>query len=80
LGRAETLLEAGRTLGSLESSNKARALASEVVHRARAQRHYATGCDSGPYISSFHQGMAGVAYQLLRIARPEESPSVLLWR
>jgi type 2 lantibiotic biosynthesis protein LanM len=80
LGRTETLLEAGRVLNDSEPRDRARALASEVVLRARSEGHYSTGCDSGPYIPSFHQGMAGIAYQLLRVAKPDETPSVLLWQ
>jgi type 2 lantibiotic biosynthesis protein LanM len=79
LGRVELLLEAGRRLGYKTEERRARELASKVVRRARKRGHFLVGPETGIYMPSFHQGMAGVGYQLLRLARPDELPSVLLW-
>jgi len=72
LGRAETLMLAGR-------AHEARRLAAAVVARARNMGQYRLGGESTLYISSFHQGMAGIGYILLRIARPDQLPCLLLW-
>jgi type 2 lantibiotic biosynthesis protein LanM len=79
LGRAEALLTAGRTLGRDDWQSEARRLTSAVVRRARQNGRYGLGWSAGPYIPSFHQGMAGIGYQFLRMARPDRVPSVLLW-
>ncbi|MEZ5403194.1 MAG: type 2 lanthipeptide synthetase LanM family protein [Bryobacteraceae bacterium] len=79
LGRAETLLVAASTLGRPEYAEHARLLAQHVVNRARRLGQYQLGWNAGPYIPSFHQGMAGIGYQLLRLAHPGRLPSILLW-
>ena len=79
LGRAELLLEAGRRLGDKFRERQARKLTSKVLRRARKQGHFALGPETGLYMPSFHQGMAGIGYQLLRLARPDQLSSILLW-
>lgn len=74
LGRAETMLMAGQA-----RLQEARELAGKVIARARQRGRYALGWDSGPYIPSFHQGMAGAGYQFLRLAMPGKLPSILAW-
>jgi len=32
-----------------------------------------------PYLASFHQGMAAIGYEFLRLATPASLPSLLLW-
>lgn len=73
LGRTELLLEAG---GNQE---EAAATASRTVKAARARGHYRLNWSEQYFWSSFHQGMAGIGYQLLRVAQPELLPSVLRW-
>ena len=53
-------------------------LASQVVARAEEKGHYGYGpiLDFHP---GFFQGASGIGYQLLRLAYPEQLPSVLLW-
>ena len=36
--------------------------------------------ESSSNIPGFYQGLAGIGYELLRLAHPMELPSVLLWR
>jgi len=76
-GRVDLLLTAAQKLDESAWRNKAVELASSVIQRARTSGHYAMG--SRQYSCSFHQGMAGIGYQLLRLARPAQFPSVLLW-
>lgn len=77
LGRIELLLEASDRLAKPEHLNRARQIGAAVVDRARKVGQYAVGVRNGIFLPSFHQGMAGVGYQLLRLARPGQLPSVL---
>lgn len=81
LGRAEILLSAGQRLSRPELEEAARARAWRTVTRAE---------QSGGFLShpmlpkqvdnpGFFQGTAGIGYELLRMARPDQLPSVLLW-
>ena len=79
LGRADVLLTAGMRLGRSEYVEHAMTVTSTVVDRARSAGHYLIGWDKSAFVSSFHQGMSGVGYQLLRTARPDTFHSVLLW-
>jgi lantibiotic modifying enzyme len=79
-GRAEALFLGGRILSMPEYEKQALSLTQRAVDRARATGHYGLGWDSGLYIPSFHQGMSGIGYQLLRFAEPEQIPCALLWQ
>ncbi len=79
LGRAELLLEAGRRRGCKAQEKQAKELADKVLRRAKRRGHFSLGPETGICMPSFHQGMAGIGYQLLRLARPDQLPSVLLW-
>ena len=79
LGRLELLVQASQKLGKPEWLDTARKIGACVVERAVKQGGYGTGVKSGIYIPSFHQGMAGVGYQLLRLAHPDKVASVLCW-
>ena len=79
MGRAETLLVAGRKLGMEEFAKQAANLAEAVLERARRRHQYSLGWDQGPYLAPFHQGASGIGYQFLRLAHPDKFPSVLLW-
>jgi lantibiotic modifying enzyme len=73
LGRAELLvaLHDDRAIGH----------ASAVVERARVSGGYRLSGRSGAdfFDPSLFQGLAGIGYELLRIARPAEVASVLIW-
>lgn len=79
LGRIEVLAQAAQKLGRADCLRQARVLGHLVVRRAGQNGRYAVGIRNGIYIPSFHQGMAGVGYQLLRLAKPEQVPSALCW-
>jgi lantibiotic modifying enzyme len=79
LGRVEFLLTAAGQLAEPAWNEKAIELGSAVVQKARQSGHYGMGTNSVLFLSSFHQGMAGIGYQMLRLARPDRFPAVLLW-
>jgi lantibiotic modifying enzyme len=78
MGRVEFLFTAGRKLNRPELVEAAMKLASSVVARAEEKGHYGYGTilDFHP---GFFQGASGIGYQLLRLAYPDQLPSVLLW-
>ncbi|MCC7044010.1 MAG: type 2 lantipeptide synthetase LanM family protein [Acidobacteria bacterium] len=79
LGRADVLLVAGEQLGRADAVDAARALAVRVVDRARRRGHFklsGAGTDYRVFDPGFFQGLSGVGYELLRLARPSGLPSV----
>ena len=80
LGRLDVLLEAHRVLGEGQCLDRARQLAKAVVVRAAERGGYVVGPQTGIYVPSLYQGMAGVGYQLLRVANPSAYPSVLCFQ
>jgi type 2 lantibiotic biosynthesis protein LanM len=78
LGRTELFLNVPVSR-SRDGQSYARAVSDAVVRRARASNGYRLGTDTNLYIPSFHQGMSGIGYQLLRTVHPE-LPSVLSWQ
>jgi len=79
LGRIELLIEASSHLGRPELLSHARQIGSSVLHRADSNGRFMVGIPNGIYVPSLHQGMAGVGYQFLRLAKPDQVPSVLSW-
>lgn len=82
LGRAELFLVAGLLLKRNELTEIAQKQAAYVVNRAKKTGYFQIfpGNFRGIYNPGFFQGMAGIGYQLLRLAYPQEIPSVLLWK
>ncbi|MGZ4853707.1 MAG: lanthionine synthetase LanC family protein, partial [Candidatus Angelobacter sp.] len=80
MGRVELFLCAGALFGSSAYMEKAVQIGTSVVRRAQIHGHYALGTDRSFSSPSFHQGTAGIGYQLLRLASPQSLPSVLLWQ
>jgi len=78
MGRVEFLLTAGSKLNRPELLELAMQLANQVIARAKSQGHYGYGriLDFHP---GFFQGAAGIGYELLRLAYPDQLPSVILW-
>jgi type 2 lantibiotic biosynthesis protein LanM len=78
MGRVEFLLTASRKLSRPELLEDAMQIASQVVARANQKGHFGYG----PILTfhpGFFQGAAGIGYELLRLAYPDQLPSVLLW-
>jgi type 2 lantibiotic biosynthesis protein LanM len=79
MGRVETLVVAGKELGDPAYQQQAQEMASSILRRSRQVGSYALGWKKAPYLASFHQGMAGIGYEFLRLAAPASLPSLLLW-
>jgi type 2 lantibiotic biosynthesis protein LanM len=79
-GRIELLLTAGSRLDRPGLVDQARQEAYERINRARIDGlHLMHQLPRGLALPGFLQGSAGVGYQLLRLARPDELPLALLW-
>jgi lantibiotic modifying enzyme len=81
MGRAELLLSAGQRLARPELEEEARANAWRVVSRAERTGGFVLHpmLPKQVHNPGFFQGTAGIGYELLRMARPDLLPSVLLW-
>jgi type 2 lantibiotic biosynthesis protein LanM len=81
MGRAEVLLASGRRLSRPELEEAARERAWRVVTRAERTDGFALHPMLPKQVDNpgFFQGTAGIGYELLRMARPDLLPSVLLW-
>jgi type 2 lantibiotic biosynthesis protein LanM len=79
MGRVETLAVAAKELGDTAYLKQAQMMASTVLRRSQPPGSYALGWKKAPYLASFHQGMAGIGYEYLRLAAPATLPSLLLW-
>jgi lantibiotic modifying enzyme len=79
MGRVETLVVAAKMLGDPSYLQEARRMWSAILRRSQPSGSYALGWKKAPYLASFHQGMAGIGYEFLRLAAPDSLPSLLLW-
>lgn len=82
LGRADVLLTASISLLRPDLSAAARRTAWQVLSRAQQRGSFALNNPLPRWMQSldFFQGMAGIGYEFLRIAYPNQLPSVLLWQ
>jgi type 2 lantibiotic biosynthesis protein LanM len=78
LGRVEFLFTAARKLCESQLRDIAMVQAAQIVKRAEQMGTFgyplSLGCNPG-----FFLGAAGIGYELLRLAYPDQLPSVLLW-
>lgn len=81
LGRTELLLAAGERLSRPELTEAARTYAWRALTRAERAGGFVLDPLLPKQVSSpgFFRGTAGIGYELLRMARPELLPSVLMW-
>jgi type 2 lantibiotic biosynthesis protein LanM len=81
LGRTELLLVAGTRQRRPDLIEAARRRVQAVASRAEAEGGFWLHeyLPRAIYAPGFFMGMAGIGYQLLRVARPDAVPSVLLW-
>lgn len=79
--RAELALTAGLRLGRPALIERARQVAAGVLARARRDGRFSlvAGLPREVATPGLFQGTAGIGYTLLRLARPERVPSLLLW-
>jgi type 2 lantibiotic biosynthesis protein LanM len=80
-GRLELLVAASQRLGQPQLLEMARQWASVLVHRAsqRGGFRLLAQLPRQAYNPGLFQGIAGIGYELLRVAFPERVPSILLW-
>ncbi len=80
-GRIELALTAGLRLGRSALIERARQVAAGVLVRARRNGQFSlvAGLPREVATPGLFQGTAGMGYTLLRLARPELVPSLLLW-
>jgi len=80
MGRIEVLLEAALRLQNPRLLDTARSLATRLVLRGRTDGRYRISAARGSraYSPALFQGEAGIGYTLLRLARPESLPCLLL--
>lgn len=78
LGRVEFLFATGRKLSRPELVEIAMQQATQVVAGAKQRGHFNYGL-SLTFHPGFFQGASGIGYELLRLAYPDQLPSVLLW-
>jgi lantibiotic modifying enzyme len=80
LGRVEILLYAAQRLGRPDLLEEAYSLTAKVLRRARSKGRF--GWTQDPTVDtfdpSFFTGAAGVGYTLLRLAKPDALPCLLL--
>jgi type 2 lantibiotic biosynthesis protein LanM len=81
LGLADVELSAGSRLARPALVAAAQRRAARVVARAAQAGAFSVHplLPRGVYSPGFFQGTAGIGYELLRVARPDVVPSVLLW-
>jgi type 2 lantibiotic biosynthesis protein LanM len=81
LGRLEFLLVAAQKLSRPELLEAAQKQANLVVAHAKQKGAFRLipGLSGSVYSPGFFQGIAGIGYELLRLAYPDQLPSVLLW-
>jgi type 2 lantibiotic biosynthesis protein LanM len=77
LGNLETLLVAARTLSSAAYAEKVSRLAAMLLGE-RTSHEWVTGVPIAVETPGLMTGLAGIGYELLRVAAPEQVPSVLL--
>ncbi len=82
LGRLDFLLEANRVLPEAEHTSHIREQLTQIVQYYNHHRRFRVFQEGLPHVHnpSFFKGDAGIGYQLLRIAYPDQYPSVLLWQ
>ncbi len=79
MGRVEVFVVAAKMLGDPAHFLAAQKMASALLRRSRQEGKYMLGWKKAPYLASFHQGMAGIGYEFLRLAAPGSLPSLLIW-
>lgn len=77
LGNLETILQAGRLLDSPEYRAHTQRLSAGILESIKANG-WLTGVPMGAETPGLLAGIAGIGYELLRLAEPEKVPSVLL--
>jgi type 2 lantibiotic biosynthesis protein LanM len=80
LGRVDVMLTTGGVLGRETLRRAAELRAAMVIQRAVTTGSFRLKEGRGMNKTGFFRGLAGVGYQMLRLVRPEEVPSVLAFQ
>ncbi|MFN3360161.1 MAG: type 2 lanthipeptide synthetase LanM, partial [Pseudanabaenaceae cyanobacterium] len=82
LGRMETLLTASHILDRPDLADKVKWQLANLLRRAQRVGGFylLPHIPTGVFNPGFFHGWAGVGYTMLRIAKPSQYPSVLLWQ
>ncbi|MEX1311928.1 MAG: type 2 lanthipeptide synthetase LanM, partial [Candidatus Sulfomarinibacteraceae bacterium] len=80
LGRVDVLLTVGAELERPVLRLEAESRAAMVIRWAAGRGGYRLGTGHGPVRPGFFRGLAGVGYQMLRLRRPDDVPSVLAFQ
>lgn len=80
LGRSEFFLFAASEMQQPQLYTQAISLTTQVLMRADTLNSFGFGIKKSYYNPCFFQGMAGIGYHFLRLATPNELPSLLLWK
>ena len=80
LGRAEILTTTGELAGRADWVEAGRRISARIAARAGTAENFGVNWRGGPFHAGFFQGLTGIGYHYLRLARPERHPSVLLWQ
>jgi type 2 lantibiotic biosynthesis protein LanM len=78
MGHVELLLTAGEVLRRSDLTARARQMAAQIIERAMRSGTYSLTAVDDVFSPGYYQGLAGIAYGLLRAHTPT-LPSVLLW-
>ena len=77
LGNSELFHVAGNVLGRPEWNRMAHAVGMNVIKEKQEIGKYKTGVGRHIEIPGLFMGLSGIGYQLLRLAKPNQVPSVL---
>jgi len=83
LGRVDVVLTCGRILGRDDLGSRAVGQAAIVVQRSTERGGFSVnrpGREGTGFEPGFFRGLSGIGYELLRLARPAELPSVLAFQ
>jgi type 2 lantibiotic biosynthesis protein LanM len=78
LGNLDLLLEASRVLGDVELAARTKSVAGSILASIE-ERGWLCGVPLGVEVPGLMTGLAGIGYELLRLAEPIRVPSVLVF-
>ena len=77
LGNSELFLKAGLEMNHPDYTHYAQSIGLSVIEEKQEKGHYLTGVSQHLELPGLFLGLSGIGYQLLRLAKPHEVPSVL---
>ena len=80
MARAEALLTIGHSLGLPEVEQRATRIGADLLARSVRRGHFRlspAGFEYAVFDAGFFRGLSGIGYQFLRLAAPDQVPSIL---